>query len=150
VAPVSVRAAVQVLGGLLDEAHMLREAGAQPGDTPATRAIGYRQALAWLNGVAAARACDAAAVRQLAASIQGPTRRLQRAQLVFHRGDDAFAWIDATPGPAAAAEDILTRLSQATHTGAPAARSVACHVVCLCGVNRSLPPQGQHPHAYGD
>lgn len=108
---------MQVLGGLLDEVHMLREAGAQPGDTPATRAIGYRQALAWLNDVAEARTCDAAAVRQLAAAVQGPTRRLQRAQLVYHRGDENFAWIDATPGPEAVAADVLRRVSEPVHVG---------------------------------
>eukprot|EP00892_Ulva_mutabilis_P001173 jgi/Ulvmu1/11056/UM007_0238.1 len=106
-----------VLGGLLDEAHMLREAGARPGDMPATRAIGYRQALEWLEGVAAARACNATAVRQLAASIQAATRRLQRAQLVFHRGDSTFAWIDATGGSAAAADAILAKVAEEAHVG---------------------------------
>lgn len=98
---------------------MLRQAGAQPGSTPATRAIGYRQALTWLADVAEARTCDGAAVRRLASAIQGPTRRLQRSQLVFHRGDANFAWIDATAGPAAAAEAILGSIAAASHGGTP-------------------------------
>jgi hypothetical protein len=109
--------AFQVLGGLLDEAHALLQAGVTANSSQPSRAIGYRQALEWLVEIGDTRSADAAAVKSLAAAIQGASRRLQRSQLVFHRDDEQYRWVDAAMGAEDAAAEIMRRFSAEMHEG---------------------------------
>jgi tRNA A37 N6-isopentenylltransferase MiaA len=110
-------ACVQVLEGLLDEAHALRQAGITAGGAPIARAIGYRQALEWLEGIQQAGTADGDDVRRLAAAIQAASRQLAGGQIKFHRGDEHFEWVDASMGPEALAAHIAARFSAPTHAG---------------------------------
>jgi hypothetical protein len=56
-------------------------------------------------------------VRQLAFDIQGPSRRLHKSQITFHRDVAQFHWVDATQGPTAAAEHIVQCFSLPEHEG---------------------------------
>jgi tRNA A37 N6-isopentenylltransferase MiaA len=109
---------VQVISGLLDEAHALKEAGVKSGSSPIARAIGYRQALEWLDEVASAGTADAADVKRLASAIQAASRQLAGSQIKFHRGDEHFKWIDASAKPEALADVVIHYFNSPKHCGA--------------------------------
>ena len=109
----------QVMSGLLPELQRLRAAGLKANDCPATAAIGYRQGLLWLDKVATTRRASDDDIRQLAADIQGPSRRLHKAQLTFHRKLQYFQWIDACQGVSAAAHQVAEHFHAAKHVGVP-------------------------------
>lgn len=108
---------MQVGSGLLDEAHALREAGLAPSSAPVARAIGYRQALEWLDQIAQTGVAGADEVKQLAAAIQAASRQLAGSQIKFHRGDEHFLWVDATAGPAALCDSIVQQFNADEHVG---------------------------------
>jgi tRNA A37 N6-isopentenylltransferase MiaA len=108
---------MQILGGLLAEARALRDAGLRANQNSATRAIGYRQGLKWLERISACRTATADDVRQLALDIQGPSRRLHKAQVTFHRNLEQFHWVDARQGPVAAAAYIEEQFRKCEHQG---------------------------------
>eukprot|EP01025_Chloroclados_australasicus_P056437 TRINITY_DN6973_c0_g1_i2.p1 TRINITY_DN6973_c0_g1~~TRINITY_DN6973_c0_g1_i2.p1 ORF type:complete len:130 (-),score=4.14 TRINITY_DN6973_c0_g1_i2:101-463(-) len=72
----------------------------------------------WLLAVREAQTFHDKDVAELAYSIQGPTRRLVKAQLGFHRDNAIYRWIDATRDAAAVVQDILTEFSKPHHEGA--------------------------------
>lgn len=109
---------MQVVGGLLDEAHALVEAGIAAGSAPIARAIGYRQAIEWLQQVRRAGVADATDVRRLASAIQAASRQLAGSQIKFHRGDAHFKWVDASAGPGPLVEDIIHHFNAPEHCGA--------------------------------
>ena len=108
---------IQVVGGLLDEAHALMEAGLTAGSAPVARAIGYRQALEWLQQVKQAGVADAEDVRRLAAAIQAASRQLAGSQIKFHRSDAHFKWVNASAGPAALVDDVIHHFNATEHCG---------------------------------
>ena len=107
----------QILGGLLDEAHALRQQGVHKLQNPATRALGYRQTFDWLQRISEARTATPADVRQLVHDIAGPSRRLHKAQLTFHRDLEQFRWVDARDGAKAAADEIEAHFLRDEHEG---------------------------------
>jgi hypothetical protein len=134
----SLAASMQILGGLLCEVHQLRKAGLGTVECPATRAVGYRQTMAWLDRVAAQRCVSDAYVQQLVFDIAGPSRRLHKGQVTFHRDLEHFHWVDATVGVDAAAAHIEQEFLRPDHVGAqfsypqPAVqKSAACFDRCL-------------------
>jgi hypothetical protein len=127
---------MQVVGGLLDEAHALRQAGLAPSSTPVARAIGYRQALEWLDEIAQTRAAGADEVRQLAAAIQAASRQLAGSQIKFHRKDEHFLWVDATTEPAALCDSIIRHFNAAEHVGV--SLSMCVRAVCWTGWFQSV------------
>lgn len=118
---------VQLLGGLLDEAHALRQQGVHKLQNPATRALGYRQAFDWLQRISEARTATPADVRQLVHDIAGPSRRLHKAQLTFHRDLEQFRWVDARDGAEAAADEIEAQFLRDEHEGELKTRDVRLH-----------------------
>lgn len=115
----------QILGGLLPELEALQEQGFQADTNSATRSIGYRQGLKWLQDVRKRGAASAADIKQLALDIQGPSRRLHKAQVTFHRDTEHFHWVDASAGPEAAAARIERQLQLEEHQGAHSLLSCA-------------------------
>jgi tRNA dimethylallyltransferase len=109
---------VQILGGLLDEAKQLWDAGWRANSSMATRAIGYRQALQWLAEIQGHDPVSDCVVQQLAFNIQGPSRRLHRKQLVFHRELPIFHWVDASRGPDAVVDEIEASFRSSQHPSA--------------------------------
>jgi len=85
-ARIAARFDAMLAGGFLDEARRLHADCVLPADLPAMRAVGYRQALAHLDG-----AIDAAAFRQ-----QGifATRQLAKRQTTWLRSELDARWFD--------------------------------------------------------
>ena len=109
---------LQISSGLLKEVHHLRSAGLGHASTPAALALGYRQTLAWFDRIASQRTASAADIRQLVLDIAGPSRRLRKAQITFHRDLEYFHWIDADAGPLVVADYIAREFKQDQHQGA--------------------------------
>lgn len=78
------RARAMWQGGLVEEARTLLAAGYAP-DLPALRSLGYRQAVAFLQG----RLAEGAALLQM----QRATRRYARRQLLWFRREPAAEWV---------------------------------------------------------
>ncbi|HEX5740181.1 MAG TPA: tRNA (adenosine(37)-N6)-dimethylallyltransferase MiaA [Pilimelia sp.] len=109
-ASVAARVEQMWADGLLDEVAVLAERGLREGPT-ASRALGYQQALAQLDGVwdgAAARAATAAA-----------TRRFVRRQRSWFRRDAAVRWLDGDR------PDLCAAACAAVAAARPAARGRA-------------------------
>jgi len=83
---IEVRFRRMVEAGLVDEAEALRAAGV-PEDSPALRAVGYRQALAYLDGELDREGLVEAGVVA--------TRRLARRQLIWLRKEAGVVWFRA-------------------------------------------------------
>ena len=127
-----------MLGGLLDEAHKLRQDGVHTLQNSVTRALGYRQTFGWLQRISDSRSADASDVRQLVHDIAGPSRRLHKAQLTFHRDLEHFDWVDAREGASAAAAHIEAHFAADEHQGAATAPSLASNMcVCACGITHA-------------
>ncbi len=100
--------------GLVDEVRALEGEGLRQGRT-ASRAIGYRQVLAMLDG-------QLTVGEAMAATVQG-TKRLARKQLGWFRRDPRIVWIDGAEGAAATiGEAVRDRLSAAPEEAADAQR----------------------------
>ncbi|WP_058235556.1 tRNA (adenosine(37)-N6)-dimethylallyltransferase MiaA [Devriesea agamarum] len=96
---IDLRARRMFAEGLLDETQHLREQGLDRGKT-ASRAIGYSQALAVLDGTMTLdQAIEATTVG---------TRRLVRKQDTWFRRDQRVRWVDALPG-----DDLIERAMKA-------------------------------------
>jgi tRNA dimethylallyltransferase len=85
--------------GLVDEVRALAEVGLRHGPT-ASRALGYQQVLAALDG--------RGDLAQAAEDTARATRRLVRRQRAWFRRDRRVRWLDAATDPLAAALDGLT------------------------------------------
>jgi len=96
---IHLRAAGQFAGGLLDEAAGLRER--YPSDLPALSAIGYREAIAVLDGrFDVPGAVDGTVAR---------TRAYARRQRTWFRAEPGIAWLEAEDRPHAAACHLVER-----------------------------------------
>ena len=84
--------------GLVDEVRTLLAAGLRDGPT-ASRAVGYQQVIAQLDG-----ACTPA---EAARDTARATRRLVRRQRSWFRRDGRIRWLDALEDPVAAALRVL-------------------------------------------
>lgn len=100
---INERARLIFTGGILEETRRLLEAGC-PADCPALSTIGYRQAVAVLDGAMELEAAVDSTARE--------TRRLAKRQLSWLRGDDRFIIVEVEPtGPRVTARAISRRLS---------------------------------------
>ncbi|MDR3107787.1 MAG: tRNA (adenosine(37)-N6)-dimethylallyltransferase MiaA [Bifidobacteriaceae bacterium] len=96
---INQRVAAMMRAGLLDEVARLAERGLRGGRT-ASRAIGYREGLAVLDGQLTAVQAEAA--------VALATRQLARRQLKWFRRDPRIRWLDASqPGLVERALDAL-------------------------------------------
>jgi tRNA dimethylallyltransferase len=89
-----------VRDGLLSESLWLLRNGLQPGDSPATRAIGYRQAmefLQWASQRPPEHACTTSDILEFVQRFQRESRNYAKRQLNWFRSKHAseFQWIDA-------------------------------------------------------
>jgi tRNA dimethylallyltransferase len=85
--------------GLVDEVRTLLAAGLRDGVT-ASRAVGYQQVVALLDGKSTPE--------EAAADTARATRRLVRRQRSWFRRDGRIRWIDALDDPVASALRLLT------------------------------------------
>ncbi|KAI8466279.1 MAG: IPP transferase-domain-containing protein [Monoraphidium minutum] len=115
---IAYRVEEMVAGGLLREARELMELGVSAGSCNAARAIGYRQALEFMEE--ARRQGGAAAAPQLLDLIRKigvSTRKLVKAQHTWFRDDAAFKWVDAAGPEGEALGEILAELEKPQHEG---------------------------------
>lgn len=128
-----------MMGGLMQEAQMLLDLGLHPNTNCASRAIGYRQALEYLQAChaqqqAATASGDGGAqgqalvqggqqalseerLVQLVRDIQAASRKLCHRQMVWFRDDQLFKWVDATAGEDAVLRQILEEWERPQHEG---------------------------------
>ena len=119
---------------------MLRQDGVHTLQNSVTRALGYRQTFGWLQRITESRSANASDVRQLVHDIAGPSRRLHKAQLTFHRDLEHFDWVDARKGASAAAAHIEAHFVAEAHQGAIRHELLQCgcaqmhapHLTCMC------------------
>jgi tRNA dimethylallyltransferase len=106
-ARIEVRVARMWRGGLLDEVRALESEGLRRGRT-ASRAVGYAQALAHLDGTVGEEEARAATVTA--------TRRLARRQESWFRPDPRITWFDPTADGAldAAVDHVVRSVRRAT------------------------------------
>lgn len=116
-----------MVSGLLDEVHALLKAGVTAGSAPISRAIGYRQALEWLEQITEAAVADESDIKRLASAIQASSRQLAGSQIKFHRGDTEFKWIDGSTENAVLADEIIQMFQRREHCGVCFAR---VHATC--------------------
>ena len=128
---IAYRVEEMVAGGLLQEAKALLDAGVAPGGCPAARAIGYRQAMEFLEA-ARARAPAPPTREQLLGlvfAIGTATRKLVKSQHTWFRDDALFRWVDAAAAaPEAVADFILAEVAKPEHEGACARACAVCVV----------------------
>ncbi|KAK9915049.1 hypothetical protein WJX75_004116 [Coccomyxa subellipsoidea] len=115
---IDARCEEMVVGGLLQEAAWLLDQGLGPDDKCAARAIGYRQAMDFLQLCRA----DAAHVTsdnlvQMVRDIQRASRNLCHRQLSWFRDEPLFQWVDAARQPSDIVDDIIASLADDTHKG---------------------------------
>ena len=101
----------------MDEAAALLARGLRPNECIAGRAIGYRQAMAWLLAVRERGSASDADVRQLVLDVQSASRRLLGSQLTFHRDLTLFQWVDARQGVDAAVDHMAAQVALPQHQG---------------------------------
>lgn len=100
---IDARAAAMFEGGLVEETERLIAWGLRCGRT-ARRATGYAQALAVLDGEMT--------LDEAVASTALATRQLARRQIKWFRPDPRIAWLDAGPGLADRAVDVVRRAAE--------------------------------------
>ena len=144
---IDARVEDMVSGGLLEEtSRELLSKGLGPNINCATRAIGYRQALEYLDIIlnntrdddceygdkdkedvskiakhSAVSSITEAGIIQLAKDIQTASRKLCHRQLSWFRDDPLFRWIDAAQGQESALAEILQLWDEPAHQGGCAA-----------------------------
>jgi len=108
-----------VMNGVVEETgRVLISRGLRPNVNCATRAIGYRQVLEFLEaGAAAEHGPDEAAVVELARSIQGASRKLCHRQLNWFRDDGLFQWVDAERGDDELVDELVRLWNEPAHSG---------------------------------
>ena len=101
------RVAAMFEAGLVQEVTALLERGLRDAPT-ASRALGYPQVIALIDGVLTPGEARAAIVTA--------TRRLARRQRRWFRRDPRTTWLQAGPDPASTASQIVTRMAEAART----------------------------------
>ncbi|CAL8468281.1 g7821 [Coccomyxa elongata] len=115
---IDARCEEMVVNGLLQEAAWLLEEGLVPEDKCAARAIGYRQAMEFLQRCRADPShISADSLVQLVRDIQKASRNLCHRQLSWFRDEPLFQWVDAAREPAIIVDDIVAELAKEVHTG---------------------------------
>jgi hypothetical protein len=123
-ADTAARTVLQVVGGLLEEALMLLDVGLPPNSNMATKAIGYRQAMTWWQGLLGQLAPPATAAGGGASS---SSSRLQDGQLLSEQLKQRFqpAADVAQPPQSAAGGQQAKRQESCVPPGMPAVEAAA-------------------------
>ncbi|KAK9826713.1 hypothetical protein WJX81_000524 [Elliptochloris bilobata] len=109
---IDARCEVIAAGGLLPETETLLHRGLLADSCCAARAIGYRQALAFLQRCHAdVGAATGNGLVGMVDEMQAATRRLCHSQLSWFRNEPAFRWVDATPPPEQVAAAIAAEVA---------------------------------------
>ena len=117
---IASRCEEMVFLGLLDEASMMIGMGLKSGSSSASRAIGYRQAMALLESLMASKSkVERSHIEQLVRDLIHATHKLVRNQMTYFRDDGSYRWLELESGVTSeqASRWILERLGEPSHQG---------------------------------
>eukprot|EP00803_Ostreobium_quekettii_P002209 evm.model.scf_1276.5 EVM.evm.TU.scf_1276.5 scf_1276:26473-31078(+) len=107
-----------VVAGVLREAKMLLDLGLQPGESSATRAIGYRVSMEFLKHVLEnVQDLSDESLRQYILDFQSATRTLIKQQMTWFRKDEMYRWVDLTDHSIDPVQYILEEFNKSMHSG---------------------------------
>jgi tRNA dimethylallyltransferase len=119
---VDFRVEEMVRDGLLDEATELLLSGMTPGSTPASRAIGYRQAMGFLMSLVnddLNDRCSHGCLLEFVEETQRATRAFAKRQFTWFRGekDGRYVWLDTTKVTATELQEVVSGLFSGEFSG---------------------------------
>eukprot|EP00201_Polytomella_parva_P005487 CAMPEP_0175086920 /NCGR_PEP_ID=MMETSP0052_2-20121109/29534_1 /TAXON_ID=51329 ORGANISM="Polytomella parva, Strain SAG 63-3" /NCGR_SAMPLE_ID=MMETSP0052_2 /ASSEMBLY_ACC=CAM_ASM_000194 /LENGTH=168 /DNA_ID=CAMNT_0016359191 /DNA_START=106 /DNA_END=612 /DNA_ORIENTATION=- len=89
-----MRVEEMVVGGIIKEAAHLLDHGIEPGQSCASKAIGYRQTMEWISKVRSEnRLATIADLEGLVHSICAATHKLIHQQMSYHRKSNHYTWV---------------------------------------------------------
>ncbi|GAQ78117.1 isopentenyltransferase [Klebsormidium nitens] len=100
-----------VKGGLLEEASQLLDTGIRADTCMPSRAIGYRQALEYLEECRKGEGGGRERFLRFLDEIQQASRRYAKRQLTWFRSEGSFLWLDASRSTAELADRVSTELA---------------------------------------
>ncbi|KAK3263545.1 hypothetical protein CYMTET_27658, partial [Cymbomonas tetramitiformis] len=120
---IDLRCEQMVQQGMLREAQWLLDLGLHPGTSPSTSAIGYRQAMEYLQecGPMQGDHILEEGFDTFLTEFQKATRQYTTRQLTWFRGDTDYKWLDASScGPKDLALAVEEHFGKAVHQGSDA------------------------------
>ena len=115
---IDARVEGMMVGGIVDEAAWLLDSGLAPGENIPARSIGYRQAMEFLADAAAGkRVVDETSVLGLVNEIQMLNRAYAKRQFTWFRGEERYAWVDASGDSDDVARRVLREFERDEHRG---------------------------------
>ena len=115
---IDARVEGMMVGGIVDEAAWLLDSGLAPGENIPARSIGYRQAMEFLaDARAGKRVVDETSVLGLVNEIQMLNRAYAKRQFTWFRGEERYAWVDASGDSDDVARRVLREFERDEHRG---------------------------------
>ena len=115
---IDARVEGMMVGGIVDEAAWLLDSGLAPGENIPARSIGYRQAMEFLaDARAGKRVVDETSVLGLVNEIQMLNRAYAKRQFTWFRGEERYAWVDASGDSDDVARRVLREFERDEHQG---------------------------------
>ena len=115
---IDARVEGMMVGGIVDEAAWLLDSGLAPGENIPARSIGYRQAMEFLaDARAGKRVVDETLVLGLVNEIQMLNRAYAKRQFTWFRGEERYAWVDASGDSDDVARRVLREFERDEHRG---------------------------------
>ena len=115
---IDARVEGMMVDGIMDEAAWLLDSGLAPGENIPARSIGYRQAMEFLaDARAGKRVVDETSVLGLVNEIQMLNRAYAKRQFTWFRGEERYAWVDASGDSDDVARRVLREFERDEHRG---------------------------------
>lgn len=115
---IDARVEGMMVDGIVDEAAWLLDSGLAPGENIPARSIGYRQAMEFLaDARAGKRVVDETSVLGLVNEIQMLNRAYAKRQFTWFRGEERYAWVDASGDSDDVARRVLREFERDEHRG---------------------------------
>ena len=115
---IDARVEGMMVDGIVDEAAWLLDSGLAPGENIPARSIGYRQAMEFLaDARAGKRVVDETSVLGLVNEIQMLNRAYAKRQFTWFRGEERYAWVDASGDSDEVARRVLREFERDEHRG---------------------------------
>ena len=115
---IDARVEGMMVDGIVDEAAWLLDSGLAPGENIPARSIGYRQAMEFLaDARAGKRVVDETSVLGLVNEIQMLNRAYAKRQFTWFRGEERYAWVNASGDSDDVARRVLREFERDEHRG---------------------------------
>ena len=115
---IDARVEGMMVDGIMDEAAWLLDSGLAPGENIPARSIGYRQAMEFLaDARAGKRVVDETSVLGLVNEIQMLNRAYAKRQFTWFRGEERYAWVNASGDSDDVARRVLREFERDEHRG---------------------------------